>query len=237
MFLEEFPVRAVAAYGPQENALKEKKDKFWDFIEKEVNDAELEGDGLIIQMDGNLHAGPEIIKNDPNKQNRNGKLFVEFLERNSQLIVVNSLDICEGVITRRRELDDRTEEAVLDFYIINEKMRPFFRKMIVDENKDYNLINLAQLKKNKRLVETDHNGLVLEMNIDVGNNKPEREEILNLRNRVGQEAFHEETEKNQELLECFDNNLPLKTQSMKWKKAFNNVLHKCFRKTVLHQRK
>ena len=28
VFLEEFPVRAVAAYGPQENALKEKKDKF-----------------------------------------------------------------------------------------------------------------------------------------------------------------------------------------------------------------
>ena len=89
------------AYGPQENALKEKKDKFWDFLDKEVNDAELEGDGLIIQMDGNLHAGSDLIKNDPNKQNKNGKLFVEFLERNTHLLVVNALDLCEGIITRR----------------------------------------------------------------------------------------------------------------------------------------
>ena len=108
-------VKIIVGYGPQENAPKEKKDKFWEFLEDEITKADLENQGLLIQMDGNLHAGPEIIKNDPNKQNRNGKLFVEFLERNSQLIVVNSLDICEGVITRRRELDDRTEEAVLDF--------------------------------------------------------------------------------------------------------------------------
>ena len=27
----------MTAYGPQENALKEKKEKFWEFIEKEVN--------------------------------------------------------------------------------------------------------------------------------------------------------------------------------------------------------
>ena len=39
----------------------------------------MEGDGLIIQMDGNLHAGKELVKNDPNKQNRTGYLFSEFL--------------------------------------------------------------------------------------------------------------------------------------------------------------
>ena len=58
----------MTAYGPQENALKDKKDKFWEFMEKEVNDAELEDDGLLIQMDGNLHAGLNLIKEDPNKQ-------------------------------------------------------------------------------------------------------------------------------------------------------------------------
>ena len=42
---------------------------------------------------------------------------------------------------------------------------------------------------------------------------------------------------NQELLECFDNNLPLKTQSMKWKKTFNNVLNKCFRKIRIAPKK
>ena len=37
-------------------------------------------------------------------KNRNGKLFIEFLERNPSLIVVNALDVCEGLITRKREV-------------------------------------------------------------------------------------------------------------------------------------
>ena len=64
VFFNELSVRVISAYGPQENALKEKKDNFWAFIEKEVIDAEL--DGLFIQKDSNLHTGPDIIRNDPN---------------------------------------------------------------------------------------------------------------------------------------------------------------------------
>ena len=146
--LEEIEVRAICAYGPQETATKEKKDKFWEFLEEETNQAELEGDGLVIQMDGNVHAGPALIKGDPNNQNGNGLLFCEFLERNPELIVVNSLELCEGLITRKRELENRTEEAILDFFIINEKMRPFLRRMKIDENKEFKLLNLAQCKKN-----------------------------------------------------------------------------------------
>ena len=109
-------IRVVTAYGPQENALKNQKDKFWEFIEEEVNNAEFEGNGLIIQMDGNLHAGSQLIKGDPNKQNQNGCLFCEFLERNDNLCVVNALDLCEGVITRKRKVENMTEEEILDFF-------------------------------------------------------------------------------------------------------------------------
>ena len=117
IFFKELSVRAITAYGPQENAIKEKKDRFWEFIEKDVIDADLEveGDGLVIQMDGNLHAGSEVIRNDPNVQNQNGKLFSQLLERNPTLIAVNALDICEGVITRSRQVENRTEKAILDF--------------------------------------------------------------------------------------------------------------------------
>ena len=95
------PIRVIVGYGVQENASKEKKDKFWDFIEKEVNDAEALGQGILLQMDGNLHAGEELIKNDPNPQNVNGKMFMQFLQRNTSLTVVNSMNICEGLITHR----------------------------------------------------------------------------------------------------------------------------------------
>ena len=237
VFLKEIGLRVVAAYGPQENALKDKKESFWEFLEEEVNHSEFEEEGLIIQMDGNLHAGPDIIKNDPNKQNKNGQLFSEFLNRNPQLFVVNSLDICDGLITRKRELENKTEEAVLDFFIMNEQMRQFLMKMKVDEEKEFGLLNLAQIKKNGRIIETDHNGLIIDMDVNLERRKPERRELFNLRNKAGQEAFYQETETNEELLKCFENNLPLDVQSAKWKKAFENVLHKCFKKIRIVKKK
>ena len=75
-------------------------------------------------------------------------------------------------------------------------MRRYLKKMKIDEDKEFNLLNLAQLKKNKRIIETDHNGLLLEMELGVGKCTPTREEIFNLKNKTCLEAFFEKTEKN-----------------------------------------
>ena len=61
IFLKDCEIRVITAYGPQENAVKNYKDQFWEFIEEEVNNAEFEGNGLLIQMEGNLHAGSNLI--------------------------------------------------------------------------------------------------------------------------------------------------------------------------------
>ena len=98
-----FPMRIVNGYGPQGSDSIERKRKFWDFLEREVNNAIVAGAGFILQMDGNCHLGPNYIKGDVNVQNANGKLFAEFLERNPHLTLVNSLPICEGIITRMRK--------------------------------------------------------------------------------------------------------------------------------------
>ena len=237
LFLDKLALRIVTAYGPQENDLKDKKNKFWEFLEKEVNCAELEEEGIIIQMDGNLHAGPSLVKNDPNKINQNGKLFLEFLDRNKQLSVVNTLDICQGIITRSRIVEDKTERAVLDFFVVNEKVLPLINKMIIDEDKNFSLMNLAQIKKNKRFVESDHNALILELEIKEDEEKPKREEIFNFRSKIGQETFQRETEKNQNLLDCFDNNKPIEIQIEKWKDSFENILKKCFKKIRITPKK
>ena len=88
---------------------------------------------LSYKWDGNLHAGNNLVKNDPNPQNQNGKIFMQFLQRNKTLVVVNGSDICQGVITRQRVLESRTERAVLDFFMVNEKLRPFLKSMIIDK--------------------------------------------------------------------------------------------------------
>ena len=101
IFVKEMKIRCCVAYGCQETDKVENKDDFWQYLDGEVTEANNGGAGLIIHMDGNLWAGNQIIPNDPRPQNRNGKLFEDFLLKNSHLTVVNSLDLCEGLITRR----------------------------------------------------------------------------------------------------------------------------------------
>ena len=100
--VNELEVRVVVGYGACESdhqakkieiTQKDRKQKLWDYLENEVIEAENKCQGLVIQIDANASLGPEWIKNDPNPQTINGKIFADFLERNPALIVVNSLSL------------------------------------------------------------------------------------------------------------------------------------------------
>ena len=93
----------MRAYGPQESDKVDRKTKFWAKLGNAVENATLSESGFILQMDGNLRAGQEIIPQDPHSINNNEKLFKTFLEEHSHLTVVNSLSLCSGLITRRRK--------------------------------------------------------------------------------------------------------------------------------------
>ena len=103
IFLKNMKIRCCNAYGCQENESIDKKEAFWTFLDEEVAEAEKQGSGFILHFDGNLWAGSEIIPKDPRPQNKNGKLFEQFLNRNPHLTVVNALPLCEGLITRSRK--------------------------------------------------------------------------------------------------------------------------------------
>ena len=113
--MKNLKIRCCVAYGFQESEKVENKEKFWKYLDEEVNLASMTDAGFILQFDGNLWAGPDIIPGDQRMQNRNGKLFKNFLERHPQLTVVNSLPICKGKITRSRFRDGELEESILDF--------------------------------------------------------------------------------------------------------------------------
>ena len=114
--VQQFRIRCVTAYGPQETGPStEVKTRFWAHLDSEVAAAESLGTGFILQMDANVWAGPELIPGDPNPQNYNGKLFEEFMTRNPQLTLVNSLQLCEGLITRKRVAKQKVEQAILRF--------------------------------------------------------------------------------------------------------------------------
>ena len=105
--LKNIKIRCCTAYGCQENEKVEKKEKFWNFLDEEVTAADHSGSGFILQFDGNLWAGNKLVKGDPRPQNRNGKMFEEFLTRNPHLNIVNALPQCQGLINYQEEKEKR----------------------------------------------------------------------------------------------------------------------------------
>ena len=97
------------------------------------------------KMDSNCHLGKDIIENDVNVQNLNGKLFCEFMERNPHLTITNSLSICEGTITRMRKTTHGVEQSVLDVFVTCDKISPYILEMKVDEKMESALTNFTQL--------------------------------------------------------------------------------------------
>ena len=80
IFVKTMKIRCCVAYGCQETDSIVKKEAFWQYLDEEVIFATNSGSGLIFQFDGNLWAGDKIVPNDPRQQNRNGKLFAQFLD-------------------------------------------------------------------------------------------------------------------------------------------------------------
>ena len=68
-------IRCINGYGPQNYDNIEKKQQFWNFINAEVENASSCNAALIIQIDGNLWLGSDVLKGDPHQQNLNGKLL------------------------------------------------------------------------------------------------------------------------------------------------------------------
>ena len=152
--VKSFKIRCVAAYGPQETGPSvEIKNKFWSQLDAEVAAAENADTGFILQMDENVWAGPHLIPGDPNTQNSNGKLFEQFLQRNPHLTLVNSLQLCEGLITRMRVTKTKVEKAVLDIFVVCDKIRPFLTKMVIDESREYVLTNFNPIRIGSRAIE------------------------------------------------------------------------------------
>ena len=212
IWVEGFPVRLVCGYGPQEYDRKERKKSFWGYLNSESQKAKEDDAGLIIQMDGNLWAGNKIIPSDVKVQNQNGKYFEEFLFQNQHLSVLNALQPCEGDITRVRHTTERTEESILDFFIVCNQILPVVTKMKIDKNGETTLTRFRG-----KTGKSDHKMLKLE--IDLNFHEPikhERKEVFNVRNKVCQKVFYEFTSKSDMFIKCFSS--PEETVDVQFKR-------------------
>ena len=170
--IKDLHVRIINAYGPQECDSQERKSLFWARLHTEVSDAAEANCAVFLQMDGNLHCGEDIIKGDPNTINTNGKLLRSFLDNNPSISLLNSLDRCQGKITRRRQKGNRSEESILDFALVCEKLLPFCERMIIDEEKKYPLTSYL----NRKVTHSDHSTLIIDFDIKYKRQQKVREE-------------------------------------------------------------
>ena len=220
-------IRCICAYGPQETDSIDRKEKFWARLNGEVENANLNECATIIQMDGNLWGGPEVVKNDPNFINNNGKLFKDFLKNNPQLAVGNNLDICDSSITRSRKAGNKVERSIFDFFIFCDKMKPFVTSMVIDESKSYALSSYSKVRGKTH---SDHNTMVVKFNLEFSKKKPPRNEYFNFKNKECQERFFHNTNNTKEFNLCFENTENVKRQGKDWFKILQKCFHKSFKK-------
>ena len=129
--------RFINAYGPQEEdagGSKERINDFYQYLDLVIKEAKFSARLVCLQMDANAKLGDKVIPKDPKQQTKNGEKLLSIIEENN-LIVVNSLDLCEGTITRSRETINSKEESVIDYFIVCQDFLQMVSKMKIDENK------------------------------------------------------------------------------------------------------
>ena len=187
-------VRFINAYGPQEDETESSK-SFFSKSDEEIKSAKVSGSLICMELDANSKLGSSVIPGDPKPQSKNGKQLLNVINENG-LIVVNGTDLCKGVITRYRKTSMRTEESVLDFFVVCEKFLSFITSMIVDEERKFALSKFCTKTGRTSLKVSDHNTLILNLNIkwNSKSNLETRQEIFNFKNEENFQTFEMLTE-------------------------------------------
>ena len=229
-------VRFINAYGPQEDDAVERIMGFYERLEEQIISAFDNGCGIIMECDANAKLGWEIIKNDPHSQSNNGALLWSLAVRNN-LTVVNSLDICNGTITRNKVTRVSNEKAVLDYFIVCDRMLKHVSKLDIDEKRVDVLTKYVGKKGNPKLVKSDHNLLVAYFDIHYEKEvKSPRIEFFDFKNVEAQELFFTETSQNK-LSKCFRDGCDVEENSRRFEKTFTRIVHKCFKKVRVRPKK
>ena len=236
IFVKDMKIRCCVGYGCQENDLIERKEAFWNYLDKEVLESDNSESGFILHFDGNLWAGNNIIPGDPRPQNRNGKLFQNFLERHPHLQVVNSLSLCEGIITRTRICNGIIERSVLDFFVVCHRVLPYVTRMVIDERKDHILTNYKQVRNGGKAVDSDHYTEYMDINLEYVSEKPERVELFHFKNKEAQAKFQKMTSETNEFTDCFEDDNMLQLQIEKWRRILKKYCQKAFKKIRIRRK-
>ena len=129
---------------------------------------------------------------------------------------MNALKSCKGLITRNRNRQGQIQKSIFDFYVVCKRLLPHVTEMVIDSKGEYTITNYAGAKHGRRAMDSDHVTMILKMNLNVLPQKPQRVELFDFQNKVGQKLFKKITSETKEFTDCFQNMLPLLEQCELW---------------------
>ena len=228
-------ISITSAYGPQENALNVKKKAFWEYLHAEAHRAKTYGKGYILQGDLNAWLGDKILPKDLNGQNKNGKLFENFLKEN-KLSCVNSLPFTQGSITRKRKYLSETKESIIDFYVVCERVLPHIKSMKIDNGKTHILTNYHNIDSTGSAVNSDHFPLTMEVQLETEPQKRDKIEVFNFKDINSQLAFKEITSNTEEFTNTVNKVSTLSKDANNWLRVVKSHCSKAFKKIRIRTR-
>ena len=192
---------------------------------------------MIIAINANAWLGSSWIKNDPHIRNRNGQLFNNFLLRNPHISLVNSLSLCEGSITRSRKVGDKVEKSIIDFALVCDKIFPFVSRMVIDEKKIYSLANYSSKSNGKKVIHSDHNSLIVYLNLQTKRERDEEKIIFNYQDQRSMLSFHQITSNTSAFSDCFKGIESFDMKVLKWSKKLKSSIYKSFEKIRINKKR
>ena len=196
-------IRIINGYGPQENWPTEERMPFFVALEEEVSKAKLEGKSVIIELDSNSKLGAKYITNDPHSMSPNGLVLSEIIDRHALIVANSAINKSKGVITRRRDTVDRTEQSAIDFVLISNDLLEDLVSVDIDEAREHVLTSIKKTKNGLVRKESDHKSIVTKFNITWKDQVKPRIEVFNYNDKEAQTRFKQMTTDNTKLSDIF----------------------------------
>ena len=153
----EFMIRVITIYGPQENDTTEVKQKFYEDLSIEIENCVINGGVPIVG--GDLNA--KIMKEDENivAKSSNGTLLKQLIEKHN-LRVINFHDNTEGFYTRTQVKDGVTERSVIDYILCGDELYDYIDYMLIDEKKALTPFSSKRSRNGTAVTYSDHSAII-----------------------------------------------------------------------------
>ena len=126
-------IRIILAYSPQENNIHRVTD-FYQNLSVQIERAHLNGHNVTLVGDFNAKLGSEITAGDPHPMSSSGKLLYKFYTKYN-LHVLNSSDVCTGVLTTIQHYKRKIEKSTIDYLFVCSRLVFGVTSVQIDEEK------------------------------------------------------------------------------------------------------